>query len=223
MTDLSKAIGCLSHAILIAKLDAFGFDKMSLKLVHKYLSNRKQSAKINDSYSSQTEILYGVPQGSILGPLLFNILYEMFYFLENYEIANYVDDTTPYSSQRNHQFVFEELEKYSAILFKWLGNNFMKVNIDKSHLLISGHTKLTSNMDITESEMKQELLGITIDSNLSFGEHVNNICKNANQKLNNLAQLSSYTDIQKRKVIMNHLLLRNLVISRQFGCSIAES
>ena len=52
MTDLSKAIGCLSHAILIAKLDAFGFDKMSLKLVHKYLSNRKQRAKINDSYSS---------------------------------------------------------------------------------------------------------------------------------------------------------------------------
>ena len=145
-------------------------------------------------------------------------LYEMFYFLENYEIANYVDDTTPYSSQRNHQFVSEELEKYSAILFNWLGNNFMKVNIDKSHLLISGHTKLTSNMDITnnltESEMKQELLGITIDSNLSFGEHVNNICKNANQKLNNLARLSSYTDIQKRKVIMNHLLLRNLVISR---------
>ena len=135
--------------------------------------------------------------------LCFSIFsYEMFYFLENYEIANYVDDTTPHSSQRNHQFVIEELEKYSAILFKWLGNNFMKVNIDKSHLLISGHTKLTYNNKIT------------IDSNLSFGEHVNNICKNANQKLNNLARLSSYTDIQKRKVIMNHLLLRNLVISR---------
>ena len=57
----------------------------------------------------------------------------MFYFLKDYEIANYADDTTPYSAQRNHQFVIEELEKSSAILFKWLGNNFMKVNTDKSY------------------------------------------------------------------------------------------
>ena len=90
--------------------------------------------EINDSYSSWKEILYGVPQGSILGPLLFSIcICDMFYFLEDYEIANYADDTTPYSAQRNHQFVIEELEKSSAILFKWLGNNFMKVNTDKSY------------------------------------------------------------------------------------------
>ena len=52
----------------------------------------------------------------------------MFYFLEDYEIANYTDDTTPYSAQRNHPFVIGELEKSSAILLKWLGNNFIKVN-----------------------------------------------------------------------------------------------
>ena len=73
MTDLSKVFDFLSHELLIAKLDAFGFDKMSLKLVHNYLSNRKQKVKINDSYSSWIEILYGVSQGSILGPLFFNI------------------------------------------------------------------------------------------------------------------------------------------------------
>ena len=65
----------------------------------------------------------------------------MFYFLEDYEPANYADDTTPFSAQRNHQFVMEELEKSSAILFKWVGNNFMKVNTDKSHLILSGNTK----------------------------------------------------------------------------------
>ena len=125
----------------------------------------------------------------------------MFYFLEDYEISNYADDTTPYSAQRNHQFVIEELEKSFAILFKWLGNNFMKVNTDKRHLLLSRNTKQTSNIEnnIIKSEMKQELLGITLDSNLSFEEHVNNICRKASQKLNTLTRISSYMDIQKRR------------------------
>ena len=95
MTDLSKAFDCLLHELLIAKLHAFGFHKKSLKLVQNYLSNRQQRVKINDSYSSRREILYGVPQGSILVPLLFNIIIcDMFYFLEDYEIANYADGTT---------------------------------------------------------------------------------------------------------------------------------
>ena len=67
LTDLSEAFDCLSHELLIAKLDAYGFDKSSLR--HSYLSNRKQRVKINYKYSSpQNEIIFGVPQGSILGP-----------------------------------------------------------------------------------------------------------------------------------------------------------
>ena len=62
----------------------------------KGLSNRKQQVKINDSFSSRSEILFSVPQGSILGPLLFNIfICDKFYFMEDYEIANYADDSTP--------------------------------------------------------------------------------------------------------------------------------
>ena len=66
VTDLSKAFDCLPHELFIAKLDAYGFDKSSLKLIQSYLSNRKQIVKINDKYSSWSEILFGVPQGSIL-------------------------------------------------------------------------------------------------------------------------------------------------------------
>ena len=89
-----------------------------------------------------------------IGTFAFQNFYAIIYFFEDYEISNYADDTTPYSAQRSHQFVIEELEKSSAILFEWRENDFMKVNTDKSHLLLSGNTKLTSNIDnnITESE-----------------------------------------------------------------------
>ena len=110
LTDLSKAFDCLPHELLIAKLDAYGFDKSSLKLIHSYLFNRKQRVKINDRYRSWSEISFGVPQGSILGPLLFNILIcHMFNLLEDFDIANYADDSTPYCSGRSAEFVVNNL------------------------------------------------------------------------------------------------------------------
>ena len=132
----------------------------------------------------------------------------MFYFLEDYEIDNYVDDSTPFSAQCSHQAVIEDLEKSSAILFNWSKSNYMKVNTDKSHLLLSGNIKLTSNIDnnITESEEKQELLGVIIDSRLTFEEHVNNLSKKASQKLNALARISSYMDIPKRRIIFKSFI-----------------
>ena len=94
--DLSKAFDCLSHELLIANLDAYGFDDNPLKLVNSYLSNRKQKVKINNIYSSWSEILFEVPQSSILGPLLFNIfICHTIYLLEEFDIANYADDSTP--------------------------------------------------------------------------------------------------------------------------------
>ena len=82
LTDLSKAFDCLIHDLLIAKLHAYGFDLKSLNIFHSYLTGRKHRTKINNSFSSWHEILFEVPQGSILGPLLFNIyLCDFFYFI----------------------------------------------------------------------------------------------------------------------------------------------
>ena len=65
LTDLIKAFDCISHDLLIAKLQAYGFSKMSLKLVYYYLSGRKQRTKVKNSYSTWIDIIYGVPQGSV--------------------------------------------------------------------------------------------------------------------------------------------------------------
>ena len=72
-TDLSKAYDSVDHELIIAKLNTYEFNLLALKLIHDYLLNRKQRTKVNSSYSDQLFIYFGVPRGSILGPLLFNI------------------------------------------------------------------------------------------------------------------------------------------------------
>ena len=208
LTDLSKAFDCLPHELIIAKLYAYGVDMPSLKLINSYLSKRRQRIKINDVYSSWSEILFGVPQGSILGPLLFNIfICDLFMFLPKNGIANYADDNTPYSTGTGIHNIISDLEQASDILSKWFQDNYLKANPDKYHVLLSETSEtqlIVKNVPIASS-CCEKLLGIKIDHKLSFEPHVESLCKKASQKLNALARMASSLKFTQRKLLLNRI------------------
>ena len=110
LMDLSKAYDCLPHDLLVAKFEAHGIDKTGLHVLHNYLSNRKQRTKINSSFSDWYDIFRGVPQGSILGPLLFSLfINDLFLFNERTNICNFADDNTIYTCQNDLKIILESL------------------------------------------------------------------------------------------------------------------
>mgnify|MGYP001793765379 FL=1 len=206
LTDLSKAFDCLPHDLLAAKIHAFGLDIKSSRFILDYLTNRMQRTKICNKFSSWEYISSGVPQGSILGPFLFNIyMCDLFYFIENFQVASYADDTTPYASGKDISSVISSLEEASFILFDWFKNNQMQGNPDKCHVLLSTQEKYSININgkVIENSSQEKLLGVNIDSGLKFNDHIKSICGKARAKLNALSRVSPFLDIDKRKLIMN--------------------
>ena len=129
-----------------------------------YLSERKQRAKINQAYSSREEILFGVPQGSILGPILFNIfLSDLFRVVQNVDFASYADNNTIYDAGDNIDEVIFFLQESSKKLF--FADNQMKTNEDKCNLIVS--TNELIEIQIGDFSIKnsasEKLLGLNID------------------------------------------------------------
>ena len=195
LTYLSKAFDCLNHKLLISKLNAYGFHYVAINFIYSYLEDRKQRTKVNNSHSSWSYIIYGVPQGSILDPLLFNIfINDIFFFIDKTKLANYADDNTAYCTEKTLELLMAILEKETNIVLKWFRDNEMKSNDDKCHLIIANHNNQTINLgaEAVESSEALELLGIKIDKNHSFTDHVTGLIKKGNHKLHAMARISKY-------------------------------
>ena len=166
LTDRLKAFDCLSHDLLIAKLHTYGLDIDSLNIVQDYLSNRKQRTNVDSFYSPWEEILSGVPQGSIFGPLLFNIfMCDMFLILKATYFTGYPDDNTPFVVTDNIADVIKALEEIGEDLLNWFLNNEKKLNTDKCRLLLNSqepNTLKIGDLHINNS-LSEKLLGTTFD------------------------------------------------------------
>ena len=184
--DISEAFDLINHDLLVAKLHAYGFSNDSIKFLYSYLIDGIEQKLIINSWK---ELSQGVPQGSVIAPVLFNIyLNDLFFLSEFTDLCNFADNTTFYACDID---LIKRLEHDSFLAIEWFENNNMKLNQDKCHLLVSGYKNENvwaniGNEKIWESN-KQKLLGLDIDRNLNFNEHVSSLCRKVDNKLSFLA------------------------------------
>ena len=137
--DLSKAFETINNDLLIAKLEAYRFSTNALLFMLSYLKNRSKRVSINSSLSTWEKIIAGVPQGSILGHLLFNIfLNDIFYFENRAFISNYADDNVLYAFGSNLEEVKQNLSQDLLKLSEWFHENCMILNSEKCHYMSLG-------------------------------------------------------------------------------------
>ena len=212
LKDLCKAFDCLPHELILAKLHAYGVDIKSLKLLQDYLSNRTQRVKLDSTLSLWLKILLGVPQGSILSPLFFNIfLNDMLWFVEKTDICNFADNNTIYSCAKSVHDVIENLQSDLEIALKWFKDNQMMANPGKFQFMIlcknTINKSIVINNKMIESSKSVKLLGLTIDNKLNFGIHINNICKVASAKIKGLGKIRSRLNLSQGKILYNFFIL----------------
>ena len=137
-----------------------------------------------------------------LGPFYLN---DLFFSLKNIHVCNFADDTTPYVCDKSIENVMKLLEENCEIALCWFENNYMKLNTDKCHLIVSGYkheqiwAKIGKDKIWESSDVK--LLGVTIDNELKFDKHVSKICSKASRKLSVLARMSKLLSFEKRRII----------------------
>ncbi len=216
--DLSKAFDTISHEILLKKLDNLGVRGVSNLWFRNYLTDRKQFMDIYDMKSSTESLICGVPQGSILGPLLFLIYVNDIANSTTLQILSFADDTTASMSSANIQSLYRNMNVQLEQLNTWFRANRLCLNVKKTkYILFRPHQSLmrpyediyldgerVNQISHNSDETSFKFLGIYIDETLSWKYHVNKVCKKISS--------ANYV-INKVKNILPHSSLRNLYLS----------
>ena len=211
--DICKCFDCIDHSLLIEKLPQYGITGTELSWFESYLSSRKQTTKHNNTTSSFLNISTGVPQGSVLGPLLFLLFINDLCKLPLYsEIALFADDTCIYLSGPNIDSIITRLQSDLDTISNWFLRNKLTINTQKSFAVVIGTGQKLSNIvkpfpslflnkATLEYHSSAKYLGITIDSTLSWKEHIVDISTKIKPKLGALTRLSKILPLSQLSTI----------------------
>ena len=188
--DLKKDFDTVDHDIMLRKLAKYGLNMNAVEWFGSYSKDRVQTVKVNGKVSKELITKCGVPQGSVLGPLLF-ILYinDLEEYLVDSRIGLYADDTALYCSGKSIVNIMLTLQDEMGIVGHWLRANRLSLNIKKTKFIILGHRiELFGEQIERENELKY--LWVILDHHLSFNQHIEYLGEKATQKLRAIAKVS---------------------------------
>ena len=214
LLDLTKAFDSIDHSLLLKKLTALGFNQPAIEIISSYLSNRLQRVASNGVFSDWLEVKRGVPQGTILGPLLFSLYVNDMKTNANCEILQYADDTIVMKSAPNVKHATKSVENCISDLISYFEYHSLKLNSDKTEFIVFGKNKgnnklVVNNIPIEESDTVK-YLGVLIDNELKFDKHVKFVLRKMAQGIKSLYVLRNAVPTYLKTIILNAYVLSHI-------------
>ena len=210
--DISKCFDCIDHEFLLFKLTKYGVSDNELKWFTNYLSGRKQVVSCNGVLSDKREMKIGVPQGSTLGPTLFLVfINDIITSLKSARCCIFADDVVLYVSHKNLDLATVTLQNSLNELYKWYKNNRLKINVDKTKVMLlksSSSDKLNIFIENHQIEQVKSIryLGVEVDENLSWKQHIDKLCKSLSFKIHFLGLLRKYLDARLLNILYKTII-----------------